>query len=148
MIESNAIVLDANIIFRGVLGDAVGSLLGRFSTSTDFYVPHVALLDARRHVLGRAVTLRVDPSKLLAKLDRIETLVHVVPDADYSVHQTAASARIRARDISDWPIVATCLLLDAPLWTEDRDFFGCGIATWTTNNVGIFLQEAGTSLSV
>ncbi len=140
MIDSNALVLDANIMYRGVLGDAVGGLLGRFSNSVDFYLPHVALLDARRLVAGRAANLRVDPAKLIVKLNRLEDLVTVVPDVDYQVHEAAASDRIRMRDLSDWPIVATCLLLKAPLWTEDREFFGCGIATWTTNNVGIYLR--------
>lgn len=148
MSDSNELVLDANIMLRGVLGDAVSSLLSRFSNSVDFYLPHLAMLDARRHVAVRALKLGVDPAKLFSKLDQLEELVHVVHDADYGIHQTAASNRIRTRDLSDWPIVATCLLLEAPSWTEDRDFFGCGIATWTTKTVGIFLQAAGTGLNV
>ncbi len=148
MSDSKALVLDANILLRGVLGDSVSSLLDRFSDSVDFYLPSVALSDARRHVAIRADNLHVDPAKLLNKLDQLEGLVHVIHDVDYGIHQVAASNRIRMRDLSDWPIVATCLLLDAPLWTEDRDFFGSGIATWTTNTVGVFLQEAEISFKL
>ena len=36
---------------------------------------------------------------------------------------------------TDWPIVAVALLLDFPIWTEDQDFFGAGVATWTTDRV-------------
>lgn len=36
------------------------------------------------------------------------------------------------QDPDDWPSVALALALDAGIWTEDRDFFGCGLATWTT----------------
>jgi len=28
-----------------------------------------------------------------------------------------------------------------PAWTEDRDFFGSGVATWTTVNVELYLNE-------
>jgi hypothetical protein len=26
-----------------------------------------------------------------------------------------------------------------PIWTEDTDFFGCGVATWTTDRVELYL---------
>ena len=42
----------------------------------------------------------------------------------------------------DWPILATALALDLPIWTEDRDFFGCGVATWITRTVQIYLGRA------
>jgi predicted nucleic acid-binding protein len=139
MSDSKELVLDANVMLRGVLGEAVSSLLDRFSNSVDLYIPDIALADARRHIPLRAARLQIDPAKLFIKLDQLEALVHVVHRVDYEVHEFGATNRIRRRDISDWPMVATCLLLNAPLWTEDRDFFGCGLATWTTNNVAIYL---------
>jgi len=30
--------------------------------------------------------------------------------------------------------------LACPVWTEDADFFGTGIAVWTTRHVEIFLE--------
>jgi len=138
--DSKELVLDANILLRGTLGAAVSNLLLRFSNSMDFYVPDVALADARRHISALAARLQVEPDELFIKLDRLKAMVHVVHGADYQTYELAATSRIRSRDLSDWPLIATCLLLNAPLWTEDRDFFGCGIATWTTNNVGIYLR--------
>ena len=32
-------------------------------------------------------------------------------------------------------------VLNLPIWTEDQDFFGSGIATWTTDRVDIYLRE-------
>jgi hypothetical protein len=32
-------------------------------------------------------------------------------------------------------------MLGCPIWTEDTDFFGCGVATWTTDRVEIYLAE-------
>ena len=45
-----------------------------------------------------------------------------------------------ARDMDDWPIAAVAMTLDLPIWTEDKDFFGSGIATWTTDRVELYLQ--------
>jgi hypothetical protein len=33
------------------------------------------------------------------------------------------------------------MLIDAPIWTEDQDFFGSGIATWTSNKIEIYLRD-------
>lgn len=30
--------------------------------------------------------------------------------------------------------------LDCPIWTEDKDFFGSGFPTWTTNKIHIFFE--------
>jgi predicted nucleic acid-binding protein len=46
-----------------------------------------------------------------------------------------------ASDPDDWPIAAVALLLDLPIWTEDQDFFGSGIPTWTTDRVQLFLRN-------
>jgi predicted nucleic acid-binding protein len=37
--------------------------------------------------------------------------------------------RLNKRDEEDWPVVAAALAFDCPIWTEDTDFFGCGVAT-------------------
>ena len=42
----------------------------------------------------------------------------------------------------DWPVVATALMLAAPIWTEDQDFFGSGIATWTSNRIELYLRDS------
>jgi hypothetical protein len=39
-------------------------------------------------------------------------------------------------------VLAAGLALNCPIWTEDSDFFGTGIATWTTDRVELFLQRA------
>ncbi|MCC6586029.1 MAG: hypothetical protein IT168_04850 [Bryobacterales bacterium] len=49
--------------------------------------------------------------------------------------------KLAARDPDDWPILAAALALGCPIWTEDTDFFGCGVATWTSANIGSLLTE-------
>ena len=51
-----------------------------------------------------------------------------------------ALQRIGRRDPDDWPIAAAALVLDCPIWTEDKDFFGAGIPTWTSDLVEIYLR--------
>ena len=59
----------------------------------------------------------------------------------YGEFETEARRRLAARDPEDWPILASPLALGCPIWTEDTDFFGCGVAMWTSDRVLIFLQE-------
>lgn len=47
----------------------------------------------------------------------------------------------RIRDKDDWPALALALQLECAIWTEDQDFFGIGIATWTTNTVVRYLES-------
>ncbi len=35
--------------------------------------------------------------------------------------------------------------LQCPIWTEDADFFGTGVATWTTDRVELLLHELGAA---
>jgi len=60
----------------------------------------------------------------------------------YEPFEGIARERIARRDEDDWPILAAALALDCPIWTEDTDFFGCGVATWTTDRVELYLAEA------
>ena len=57
------------------------------------------------------------------------TGVQVVEDALLGELETDAQRRIGARDPDVWMIVALAIALDAPVWTEDTDFFGTGVAT-------------------
>ena len=65
-----------------------------------------------------------------------------VSSNESSDSEDADASDSASRDASDWPIVATALLLDSPIWTEDRDFFGAGIATWTSNKIELYLRDA------
>jgi len=55
--------------------------------------------------------------------------------------RAAALSRIGARDPDDWPVVACALLLNCPIWTEDRDFFGVGVPIWTTALVELYFTD-------
>jgi len=78
----------------------------------------------------------------MATLDLLASLVQTVEMETYSSFEAIARERIDRRDADDWPVLATALALDCPIWTEDTDFFGCGVATWTTDRVELYLARA------
>jgi predicted nucleic acid-binding protein len=71
----------------------------------------------------------------------VGSIVLAVDRSFYEEFEERARARISRRDVNDWPVVATALLFNAPIWTEDKDFFGIGIATWTSNGVELYLRD-------
>lgn len=78
----------------------------------------------------------------------LEYLRHIIEPVDREicgVFENEARQRLRGRDENDWPVLATALGLACAVWTEDADFFGTGIATWTTNRVEIFLKAQAKS---
>lgn len=66
-----------------------------------------------------------------ACLAAVEANVAVLERAVYSAVEHEARARM-PRDHHDWPVVAGALVLAAGIWTQDHDFLGSGVATWTT----------------
>ena len=137
------VVLDANILIRAVFGERVITLLKSYEDSAEFYTPDVCLAEAKKHVPKIAARRGVEPFLAESYLDELfPGLIQLVDRSLYEEFEERARARIASRDADDWPVVATALLLDAPIWTEDRDFFGSGIATWTSNKVELFLRDA------
>ena len=137
---SRRIVLDANILIRAVLGSRVRDLIDQYGETTSIFVPEIAFVEAERHLPTIAEKRGINPTPLLDALHGLRGIVESI-DADVIAQlEDAAMARIGARDPMDWPIVAASLLLDCPVWTEDRDFFGVGVPTWTSANVEIYLR--------
>ena len=65
----------------------------------------------------------------LITLDSLCRLVRTVECETYAPMEELARERLARRDEDDWPILAAALTLRWPIWTEDTDFFGCGVAT-------------------
>ena len=83
----------------------------------------------------------------LEKLAALRLVVRAVDPAEYEVMKPSAMARIEPRDPDDWPVLACALAFNCPIWTEDRDFLGTGVATWTTSLVEQYLPESDPGLA-
>ncbi len=138
--SSRRIALDANILVRAVLGKRVRELIEQYGPEVAFFVPELAFEEAERHLPTIAAKRDRDPEALLESLDRLRAVVETVDEDVITPLRNTALARIGSRDPMDWPVVAVALALGCPVWTEDQDFFGAGVATWTTVNVEIYLR--------
>lgn len=141
-----ALVLDANILIRAVLGRRVLSLLEAYADRVDFLAPEIAFIDASVYLPEILVSRGISPeiaTRLLGveALARLPMLVTPTPHEVYADLEPEARRRLQGRDEADWPIAALALRLGCPIWTEDRDFFGIGIATWTSDRVEIYLTS-------
>ncbi len=139
---NRALILDANILVRAVLGEKVRQLLAEHSGTLSLMAPQVAYDDARRH-LPQIFARRSLPhlNQALAMLDELETSVTPLAEEMYADFHEEVLLRIGRRYPDDWPILAAALAIDCPIWTEDRDFFGTGVATWTTDRVELFFRN-------
>ncbi len=137
---SRALVVDANILVRAVLGRRVRDVI-EGAGNVSFFVPETAFVEAEEHVAALAIKRGGDPEIALAFLRSLGQLVELIGCEVYGQFEVEARERLDKRDPDDWPMLAAALALGCPIWTEDTDFFGCGVATWTTDRVQMFLRE-------
>jgi predicted nucleic acid-binding protein len=112
-------------------------------------LPHLDLVvaadawDETTHELRKRVALFVErgilpagpASELLeAALSSVGARVTVVPMSVYAERLDEALIRV-PRDPRDAPTVALALVLGYDIWTNDHDFFGCGVPVWTTETL-------------
>ncbi len=138
---SRALVVDANILVRAVLGKRVREVIETYAGQVSFFVPEVAFAEAEEHVPTLVIKRSGDPDKALRFLHSLRGLVEPIGSEVYGDFESQARERLGDRDPADWPILAAALAIGCPIWTEDADFFGCGVPTWTTSRVAVFLRE-------
>ena len=143
------IVLDANILIRAVLGRRVWLLIDTYAAQgVRFFAPDIVFEDAEKY-LPLLLKKRDKPVvDLSASLRYLRNIIEPVAPELYAVFESDARQRLRGRDENDWPVLATALALACPIWTEDEDFFGTGVAAWTTNRIEIFLKQQAKSLDL
>ena len=141
MNRRKSLILDANILIRAVLGTRVPLLLEKMSSSVRFFTPQICVDDAYKYLPPILKKHGIDEQASIASLNTITRNLNVLDEEIYAIYESAATKRMRKRDIDDWHIVACSLMLNCPIWTEDADFFGSGIAVWTTDRVELYLED-------
>ncbi len=136
------IVLDANILIRAVLGRRVRQLIERYSAKrVRFVAPDVAFQDAQRYLPLLLKKRGKSSAGVSEALEYLRSVIQPIHRELYGEFEAEARQRLRGRDEEDWPVLATALGLECPIWTEDADFFGAGVAVWTTSRIEIFLRD-------
>ena len=142
VVEKNkSLVLDANILVRAVLGKRARNILDRYHDRAHFLSPLVCFEEAKRHLPVILKKRGIDPSSVMETLDHLPATVEPVKVTAYRSMEKTARSRIRSRYEDDWPILALALSLNLPIWTEDQDLFGVGIATWTTDRIELYFED-------
>lgn len=142
--KAKIIVLDANILLRAVLGIRTFSLIAEHRDNVLFMTPETCYYEVAFHIPNIARKRHISPVQEQEALDILGDLKQLVTEIDQSIYEDFkqdALNRIGDRDKKDWSIVALALAFNCPIWTEDQDFFGLGIATWRTKNIPIFLNQ-------
>ena len=138
-----AILLDANILVRAILGVKVPTILDKYQNIVNFYTASQCFDEVNEHLPLILAKRGIKSDKTMLQIKQLKTVVHQFNESIYLNAKDEAQARIQSQDIDDWPLIALSILFNYPIWTEDKDFFGTGVPTWRTHNVEIYLQEIG-----
>lgn len=116
------------------------NVITTYAVEAESFVPELAYDDAQRHlpkILAKhARGDEIDAS--LGYLTQLRDTVRAVHEEVYLNQKADALARIEQRDPDDWPILATAMVFECPIWTEDNDFFGTGVATSTIDRIELY----------
>lgn len=78
--QRKALVLDANILIRAVLGQRVRRILEIHADNISFFIPEAAYTEAEEHLAALVVKRGGDPSKALIALKAMAALATMVGD--------------------------------------------------------------------
>jgi len=115
-------------------------LLETYEDVAGFYSPDVCFAEAEKYIPDVAKRRGLNSALARSILQDVTGIIQPVDKSLYEGHEKLARERIQRRDPRDWPVVAVALMLGLPVWTEDQDFFGSGIPTWTTDRVELYLR--------
>jgi predicted nucleic acid-binding protein len=135
------IVVDANILVRFVLGRAVRHLIETNQSKVRFFTSEAAFLEAAEHLPSLLAKYGRPDTDLPVTLEYMKALVEVVSAEVYDTFEWETRARLRGCDEEDWHVIAAALALGCPVWGEDKDFLGTGIAVWITGRVEVYFKS-------
>jgi predicted nucleic acid-binding protein len=127
------IVLDANIIVSAIVGKYARRQMSHLvDAGADLAAPAPQFSEALDVLTGK---LGATLAEAVAALEQLLQVIRLLEPAAYAMMETSARARLQDRGQRDWPVLAAAMTFDAGVWSNDRDFFGVGIAVWSTRNV-------------
>ena len=138
------LVVDANILVAELLRIKGKELVA--NKNLELFIADKAWEEAQ-HELSKRISIiaergnlsETSSSELLySAVNLAENHINVIVEEKYNTVKNDARARI-PQDPDDWHTVALALMLNADIWTQDKDFFGCGVACWTSRTLKLKL---------
>jgi predicted nucleic acid-binding protein len=117
-------------------------LIRKYADTAEFVEPDAVFEETREELPPILERRKIPFAPAMAILDSLRPLVNTVGRECYARFERHGRKPLVRRDEDDWPILATALAMGCPIWTEDTDFFGCGVATWTTDRIEFYLAES------
>jgi hypothetical protein len=100
------LVLDANILVRGVLGHRVRQLVETYAAQgVRFYAPAVAFDEAEKYLPPLLEKRGKSAADLPASLNYLRNIIEPVDQDLYGPFEDEARLRLRGRDENDWPLL-------------------------------------------
>lgn len=132
------VIVDTNIVLNNILGsrDLIASAV---EAGIELLMPEAQIFEAVG-VLVRKI--HIEPGRAQQLVEGITRQVDTVEMSALQLIEQNARARLHERGQPDWPVVAAALLLDADIWTNDRDFFGVGVAVWCDETIKVAFAQA------
>jgi predicted nucleic acid-binding protein len=130
--HSMYLIVDANILLGAVLGQSLPLLAEIAARDSVLLVPARMIAEARGVV---ADTARIPAPGAFERLLLAESLVTALEPLHYEHLEAQARARLIGQGEKDWPLIASALALDAPVWSNDKHLWGTGVAVWVTRNI-------------
>ena len=87
---SRALVLDANILIRAVLGNRVRRMLEEYAESVSFFIPESADAEAEEHLASLVTKRGGDPAKGLILFRAVAALADLVTADLYGDYEAEA----------------------------------------------------------
>jgi predicted nucleic acid-binding protein len=122
-------IVDANVLLSALLGRSLPLLAAVREAGIELNVPAHQLHEVRQVLRHR---FALDPERVEAELERLDASVSVIDAGLYDGAEQVARGRLPPAGPRDWPVLAAALALDQPILSNDRDFFGIGVAVWST----------------
>jgi predicted nucleic acid-binding protein len=104
---SRALVVDANILVRAVLGKRVRDVIETYSGDVLFSVPESAYAEAEEHLAALVVKHGGEPEKALTLLRSLGRLMEIIGCDVYGEFEVEARERLARRDPKIgpcWPV--------------------------------------------
>jgi predicted nucleic acid-binding protein len=69
----------------------------------------------------------------------MKSTISVIAEREFAARMDEARLRV-PQDADDASTVGLALALECGVWTQDRDFFGCGLPVWSTDVLRRYLD--------
>ena len=91
---SKALVIDANILVRAVLGRRVREIIDTYAEQATFFVPEAAYAEAEEHLPALIIRRGGDPEKAVKFLCSLRGLVELIGSEIYGPFESTARERL------------------------------------------------------